>query len=204
MNLTLPLRMLAAVAPAMAKNDIRYYLNGVLIQRTADGIVAVATNGAALVAARETLSGIAPFPDFILPRDLVLTLLKAGRKRTHFTVSAESVACGGVSHEFKPIDGRFPDWRSVYCRPSDALLSPAGFAADVLGVVVESAKAMKKHGVTQYPTLVLGTYGEATAFFSLFNLPDGFQVTGAIGPQRSTDRVQIPDVSDAVVSVTRP
>lgn len=203
MNLTLPLRMLAAVAPAMAKGDSRRYLNGALIQRTTDGVVAVATDGAALVAAREALSDIAPFPEFILPRDLVLTLLKAGRKVTHFTVSTESVACGGVSYEFKPIDGKFPHWRKV-CVPDTSAMAAAPFDPDVLQVPLLSAQALVKRQVARYISVVVETHTNASALFTLAGLPDGLSVAGVVQPRKTDERTPLPPVSNDLASVTRP
>ncbi|MGP1664347.1 MAG: hypothetical protein ACTS5I_00225 [Rhodanobacter sp.] len=44
-TLTIPTAILAAVAPFMAKKDVRYYLNGAMVETAAGGLRAVATDG---------------------------------------------------------------------------------------------------------------------------------------------------------------
>lgn len=202
MNLTLPLRMLAAVAPAMGNKDVRYYLNGVNFEHVRDGVIAVATNGHALIAARETLPGIEPFASFIMPREIVLELLKAGRKIENFTVSEGSVGCGGSTHAFAPIDGKYPYWRRV-CPTDSQRMTVAPFDPDVLQVPLLSAQALVKRKVARCVSVVVETRTDAPAPFTLSGLPDGFSVAGVVNP-RTVGKIPLPSASDGLAEILRP
>lgn len=199
--ITLPLRMLAAVAPAMGDKDVRYYLNGVNFEHVQDGVIAVATDGHALVAVRETLSGIEPFASFIMPRETVLELLKLSRKAEEFTVSGGAVACGGATFAFAPINGKFPDWRAVLPATTQPLES-ASFNPDVLEIPLKAAQALKRRGVTRYASVAFEMAGERAARFTLSNLPDGMRVSGAVMPQRIKN-VGNPDITAHIAEILR-
>ena len=199
---TLPLRMLAAVAPAMGNKDVRYYLNGVNFEHVQGGVIAVATDGNALIAAREKLPDLEPFASFIMPRAIVLELLKAGRKVTEFTVLTDEIECDGGTRPFAPIDGKFPDWRRVL--PATAQpLGAASFDPDVLEIPLKAAQALKRRGVTWWPSVAFEMAAERTTRFTLSNLPDGMQVSGVVMPQR-IKHVGNPDITAHIAEILRP
>ena len=200
--ITLPLRMLAAVAPAMGNKDVRYYLNGVHFEHVQGGVIAVATDGTAVIAARETLPDVEPFASFIMPRETVLELLKAGRKIETFKVRGDLVECDGRGIPFAPIDGKFPDWRAVL--PATAQpLEAASFNPDVLEIPLKAAQALKRRGVTRYASVAFEMAGERSARFTLSNLPDGMRVSGVVMPQRM-DKVGNPDITAHIAEILRP
>ena len=198
--ITLPLRMLAAVAPAMGNIDIRYYLNGVHIEHVQGGVIAVATDGRALIAARETLLNIEPFAPFIMPRDTVLELLKAGRKIENFSMSEGVVAYGGVTRLFAPIDGQFPDWRAVIGNAAQPL-EATSFDPDVLEIPLKAAQALKRRGLMRYASVAFEMAGESSTRFTLSNLPDGMRVSGVVMPQRKRHDV---DIAADIAGILRP
>jgi len=114
-------RAIAAVGHAMAKQDVRYYLNGLLLTLDADGGRVVASDGHRLSTA--TFEGE---PDWspvsvILPRKAVIELAKmlsSGGDIT-FRHAANAVEFGMEAATFstKLLEGRFPDWQRVF--PSD-------------------------------------------------------------------------------------
>ena len=97
------------VAFCSGVNDVRPYLNGVLVEITPDGSNAVATDGHRMawcsVAGGETEAAA------ILPIGAVSAI--AG-KTDRLTVGRVLVATGeGVEIVAKPIDGKYPHWRKV-------------------------------------------------------------------------------------------
>lgn len=126
---------LKAVSHAMATQDIRYYLNGVLIECNGAQTRLVATDGHRLHAVvQETTALLVEPVSFIIPADLVRMCLKAKLPRgskdeavivlTFDQGKIEARLPDGTSVMGMAVDGKFPD----YCRliPRGKLeLSPA-------------------------------------------------------------------------------
>lgn len=104
---------------AMAQQDVRYYLNGLLLEM-ADGVLrAVATDGHRL-AMSEVSEGMDGFENFqiIIPRKAVLELgrmLEDSENEIAIEVGANNVRVimGDTVFTSKLIDGKFPDYRKV-------------------------------------------------------------------------------------------
>lgn len=117
MALTINITHLAAIRLFAGEHDVRYYLNGVSVQTDRGQTLLVATNGAALGVCRSmSVDGETPVPDFGVPNDDVDAIVKAAKARrlTH----VEIIPSGdrfetNVGVFFKPLDGKFPDWRRV-------------------------------------------------------------------------------------------
>jgi DNA polymerase-3 subunit beta len=121
-TLTLPQRdlrgLLRSVEFAMAQQDIRYYLNGMLLVADKGSLQAVATDGHRLSWASLKVAGDYQRQEVILPRKTVLELVKlladvedpvtidilATQVRFHF---------GNVELVSKVVDGKFPDYNRV-------------------------------------------------------------------------------------------
>ncbi len=119
--------LLSAVQYAMAQQDIRYYLNGVLLSIEGTSLKAVATDGHRLAFASSTLSRSYAKHDVILPRKTIQELLKlladsddeitVELGATQVKISfADTVICSKV------IDGKFPDYEKVIPQYSNHLL----------------------------------------------------------------------------------
>jgi DNA polymerase-3 subunit beta len=134
---------LKAASLFMAKSDIRYYLNGVLIESSDTETRAVATDGHALLARREARKddndGIA---SFIMPDNVVSAILKwkAPHKNALdmpviITVPDDPKAehraewCGQIV-VFRPVDGKFPEYSRII--PQSLSGEAASFNADLL------------------------------------------------------------------------
>jgi len=104
---------------AMAQQDVRYYLNGLMLEVSANNLRAVATDGHRLAyCEKETTADIADIKQVILPRKGVLELVRLLRD----TEDKVKVILGSnhLQVEFddlrltsKLIDGRFPDYNRV-------------------------------------------------------------------------------------------
>jgi len=135
--------IIKAAIPCAAKNDIRYYLNGALFEWTNSDkrLRVISTNGLVLSA----FSVEVPFcedPDFsiIVPLEVLIYVSK-------IKSPAEELKPNGDGWQFAdklftPIDGKFPDYRSVIPNFKGRVSSPANFDPDLL---VLARKALAAH-----------------------------------------------------------
>lgn len=110
--------LLLLVQFAMAQQDIRYYLNGLLLVLDGNKIKVVATDGHRLSYAEGTLESANDKREVILPRKAVLELsrqLGTGDEAVNIEIYASQVRFRYGSSELvtKIIDGKFPDFTRV-------------------------------------------------------------------------------------------
>lgn len=111
-------RQLAQVAYAMAAQDIRYYLNGLLMQVLGNELRMVATDGHRLALSSNTLEEDHPRTEVILPRKTVLELarqLSDSEDPVEIIITGNQ-ACfrfGPIELITKLIEGKFPDYERV-------------------------------------------------------------------------------------------
>ena len=111
-------RLLALVQYAMAKQDIRYYLNGLLLVVKGNELRMVATDGHRLAYAAEALpQALAPI-EVILPRNTVLELSRQLTDSEEpleisLTPTQARFSFGSIELVSKLIDGKFPDYERV-------------------------------------------------------------------------------------------
>jgi DNA polymerase-3 subunit beta len=108
---------------AMAQQDVRYYLNGLLLEISGNYLRAVATDGHRLAAADiELETGVGEEPrQIIVPRKGVLEmqrLLANGEAQVQLTIGSNALrlSVAGARLTSKLIDGRFPDYERVIPR----------------------------------------------------------------------------------------
>ncbi|BBN89368.1 DNA polymerase III subunit beta [Azospira sp. I09] len=111
-------QLLAQTQYAMAAQDVRYYLNGLLLLTEGKELRAVATDGHRLAFASMEIEAELPRQELILPRKTVLELnrlLADSDEALEITLSANQVrfAFGNVVLVSKLIDGKFPDYERV-------------------------------------------------------------------------------------------
>ena len=111
-------RLFGLVQYAMAQQDIRYYLNGLLVVVDAGELKLVATDGHRLAFAAMPLNGNLPRHEAIVPRKTVLELSKLladSDDEVHIELSATQAAFsfGSIELVSKLIDGKFPDYTRV-------------------------------------------------------------------------------------------
>lgn len=98
-----------------AKKDIRYYLKGIHFEQSANGTVAVATNGHCLAVARLDRDSAEP-ASFTVPREHLDNAVKSAKGSIDI-VQVDATHCTILSSNGTitvPLcDGRFPDWRRV-------------------------------------------------------------------------------------------
>jgi len=114
-------RLLNKTAFCMASQDVRYYLNGLLVEYKEGNINAVATDGHRLALATSQLKEIikeAEGKRQIIPRKAVLELAKILREdnsNINLSFGNSSLRIKDINLDFstKLIDGKFPDYEKV-------------------------------------------------------------------------------------------
>lgn len=110
--------MISQVQHSMAVQDIRFYLNGLLMQTEGNQLRLVATDGHRLAFTSATLETELPKHDVILPRKTVLELNKLLTQPKENVVvelldNQVRFRCNDTVIVSKVIDGRFPDYNRV-------------------------------------------------------------------------------------------
>lgn len=104
---------------AMAQQDVRYYLNGILMELASGKIRLVATDGHRLALSEQDLdTGVEEDKQLIIPRKAVLELsrlLEPGDSSANIVLSQNHlrVETGSLVFTTKLIDGKFPDYQRV-------------------------------------------------------------------------------------------
>ncbi|MDJ0938198.1 MAG: DNA polymerase III subunit beta [Woeseiaceae bacterium] len=112
---------------SMAQQDVRYYLNGMLLETAGSYLRAVATDGHRLALCQATLDGSLTEQQVIVPRKGVLELqrLLSGEGNVDIELGANHVRIqlDGIRFTSKLIDGRFPEYERVIPQESSNQLS---------------------------------------------------------------------------------
>ncbi|WP_085317313.1 DNA polymerase III subunit beta [Derxia lacustris] len=111
-------RLFAQVHFAMAQQDIRYYLNGLLLVTGAGRVSAVATDGHRLAFATHEIEGEVPKADVIIPRKTILELqrlLGDGEEAVKIEIAQNQIrfTFGEIELISKLVEGKFPDYQRV-------------------------------------------------------------------------------------------
>ena len=111
-------RVLGLVQYAMAQQDIRYYLNGLLMVAEDKQLKLVATDGHRLAYASLKLQADLPRLEVIVPRKTVLELGKLladseDEVKVELAATQASFVFGSVELVTKLVDGKFPDYTRV-------------------------------------------------------------------------------------------
>jgi len=113
---------------SMAQQDVRYYLNGMLLEVSDDSLRAVATDGHRLA----TSASVAEVPagsqhQIIVPRKGILELarlLQGGDAPVTLVIGASHIRANVGDYTFtsKLVDGKFPDYQRVIPKNGDKVL----------------------------------------------------------------------------------
>jgi len=110
-------QLFMSVQYAMAQQDIRYYLNGLLLVSAGDKITVVATDGhrLALASAAHNIKGM---QEVILPRKTIIELSKLLADsdepvEVELSSTQARFSFGGIVLISKLVDGKFPDYARV-------------------------------------------------------------------------------------------
>ncbi len=113
--------LLSQVSFAMAVQDIRFYLNGILFVAEGKTLSLVATDGHRLAFSSAALEVEVPKQEVILPRKTVLELQRLlsqaeGEVELQFASNQARFTFGGLEFISKLVEGKFPDYNRVIPR----------------------------------------------------------------------------------------
>jgi DNA polymerase-3 subunit beta len=107
---------------SMAQQDVRYYLNGMLLETSDGHLRAVATDGHRLALSQAELDGKVEEQQVIVPRKGVLELQRLmtgeGDLNIEFGANHIRIQLDGIRFTSKLIDGRFPEYERVIPKES--------------------------------------------------------------------------------------
>jgi len=118
--------LLLSVQYAMAQQDVRYYLNGVLLIVEGNNLKVVATDGHRLSYNAGAIDGNYKKQEIIIPRKAVTELCKLlgdvkDPVEVEFSPQQVKVSFSGIDLISKVIDGKFPDYERVIPKYSNHL-----------------------------------------------------------------------------------
>ena len=177
---------LKTVAPGMAKKDVRYYLNGMLLEFTLNKLTLVSTTGHHLIAVEmDCMHDLEGFDDnhpvqFIVEEFDVNKLLKLFEMDSdiEITQNGENLIFtnGKLSYEVEPIDGNYPNYRQVIPKPcKDSLAGGAlemGINADYLAL---ACKALKPVLSKEFSGMRMHYSGSSNSLLFEAQIPDSFK-----------------------------
>lgn len=159
-------RIMAATSASMARQDVRYYLNGLYLEIVdKNTLIAVTTDGHRLSSTVSTIPELPQKPshDLILPRDSIKTmrsLIAEGADEIVMQLLTGTMVkfqVGNITAISKLIDGKYPDWRRAvpegdFCvvRLNRAALS------DVLKIVIGLGRKNDAGGIGMAVTVDKG------------------------------------------------
>jgi DNA polymerase-3 subunit beta len=164
---------LKAAAIAVGKEETRYYLKGVAIQASQNGVFIIATDGHRLTVFRQSETYDGKPLDIIIPIETVNALKTKNETVSLGKINDAQYMIGNLI--FEPIDGTFPDWRRIV--PKETSGEIAQFNLAYLGDFAKIAKTLGKGT----PTRVQHN-GSSAALISFGSDIDGF---GLLMPMRS-------------------
>ncbi len=121
-------RLIDRTGFAMAQQDVRYYLNGMLLEVSSNALRAVATDGHRLAMCTvEADITQQERHQVIVPRKGILELarlLTEGGEMVHITLGAHHIRArtGDFLFTSKLVDGKFPDYERVFPRGGDKIV----------------------------------------------------------------------------------
>jgi len=117
--------LIDATSFAMAQQDVRYYLNGMLLELTSNQVRTVSTDGHRLaLSTAEVMSNIQDKKQVIVPRKGILELARllgegSGDVEVALGNNHIRVRTPGFTFTSKLVDGKFPDYERVLPRGGD-------------------------------------------------------------------------------------
>ncbi len=146
---------LQAALPFAAKNDVRFYLTGVLVK---DGIIAATNGHCALICNADDVHDM----EVIIPRIAIESLIKKlGKSPMHDEIKISQIDKDfwlmdykeDVYEIFKPIDGKFPDIARVDIKkPAEAPNEFVHWNLDYIHIFMKCAKTLKIFCPKFFPT----------------------------------------------------
>jgi DNA polymerase-3 subunit beta len=191
---TINLRALKAVSIACGKEETRYYLTGVLLEYSEDGLIMVATDGRRLVAARQEWIEDRPkkFGNVIVSRAQINEIkLIRDEQNAQISFGDEGTVIierEGRTHIHRSINGVFPDWRRAVpskCSGKKSQLNVNHLADFYKAAVIIDGKAARQP--------IISHNAEEPCLIDWRRRESGLEVFGVLMPMRTSPPASAPD-----------
>lgn len=165
MQTHIEVKALKAAIHCAAKKDIRYYLQSVLIEFEAGAPFCrvVSTDGHVLFAGLSRCAPVSETVNLLIPIETAQLVLKTLQKKQEIIAITQVDGVykihGVYEIGFKPVDGRFPDWRRVV--PESVNNEPATFGVQLLEKVDSALRAFAGVGPSASGIYSMAHNGEA-------------------------------------------
>ena len=191
LKVTLNIRALRAVLVAVSTEETRYYLNGVNLEFTPDGVVMAATDGHRMIVLRQPYGehyATGAHASVIVPRDLVAKLKVKLRTldETTLTIGDDGKLTfehAGEMFGGSRVDGNFPDYRRVVPQNLDG--KPAQYNPQYLADFAKARQELtgQKADRDGKTSPIVRYNGDSPAVVD-FAYGTGFQAIGVLMPIR--------------------
>lgn len=197
LKVTLNIRALRAMLMAVSTEETRYYLNGINLEFTPEGVTMCATDGHRMIVLRQPYgehAATGAHASVIVPRDLVAKLKINPRMKTLDTTDLTIGDDGKLTFEHAGesfggarVDGTFPDYRRVV--PQDLDGKPAQYNPAYLADFAKARQELTGHKPDRdgKTSPIVRYNGESPAVVD-FAWGTDFQAFGVLMPLRTTDR----------------
>jgi hypothetical protein len=185
---TINLRALKAVSIAAGTEETRYYLNGVNLEHTADGLIMVATDGHRAIVLRQDWQELSPketpFPSVIVPLAFIKKIkLAKGLDFADLTLGengAISIQYVGETMGTNAIAGTFPAYRQIV--PKETSNEPAQYNPEY---ILDFGKAFALlHNAKDHNQPAICYNGQSPAIVNGYDDGKGFSYFGILMPLR--------------------
>lgn len=135
--------LLAAVAVTAAKDDVRYYLNGIRVETGPKGLFLVASDGHRITVAHA--GGEHPSWEGIMPVSFALACAKTKRPAADIQITEQAFNCSSLGIMAPVGEGKYPDWRVAINRTGTVLAPTAAVNINpaYVGDLAKQVKALK-------------------------------------------------------------
>lgn len=150
MKVYIPISHIKVALLMAAKNGVRNYLNGVLVEADGDKTITVATNGHVMGAAcHGSPDNDCDTARVVIPREVCALAIKLPRKANfgdelnlELSFDGSRWTLGDIN--FKPLDGKFTDWRAMFAQyvQVEANAIPGNFNASYLALFQKASLAL--------------------------------------------------------------
>jgi DNA polymerase-3 subunit beta len=184
---TINLRALKSVAYAAGTEETRYYLNGVNLEHTADGLIMVATDGHRAIMLRQDWTETvpdAPFKSVIVPLAFIKKIKLANKldfaEMTIGDNGAISIQYVGETMGTNAVVGTFPTWRQIV--PKETSNEPAQYNPQY---ILDFGKAFALlHNAKDHGQPVICYNGQSPAIVNGYGDAKGLSYFGILMPLR--------------------
>ena len=190
MIITLTNKQVKALLACAAKNDVRYYLNSILIDNSGDnGCIVVATDGPVLLAGNPLNLEYPEHGKWIVPRDILELALKT--KAKDFFIEVGTSPSGSINNlPFTCIDGVFPPWRQVLSDATEHVPSDTEYQFDPDLMSVAHTAAIQFSDMNKAQRFLARVSKDGSQLY--YHAPSCFTLVAGLNAKKLADWARIP------------